>query len=246
MNDRRLVSYADITQPYENQSHQSPPPKKRKKPNPRNKSNNTNRKSNITDTPHPSSTAASSNRGKNTAEESRELTHEEIWDDSALVDAWNAATEEYEAYHGPGKDWKQEPANKSALWYNVPPSEKAQDFTTVQDPQEDEDEGYPEQLENDVDGDIPQPAFDAPSYANYIPQDFDPSQPMPSQDEAFSRALNAMYWGGYWSAVYQFHRKLAPGPTQQAATTAGEAEESDEEMEQTENIDDGGFIDTQR
>jgi hypothetical protein len=29
-------------------------------------------------------------------EESRELTHEEIWDDSALIEAWDAATEEYE------------------------------------------------------------------------------------------------------------------------------------------------------
>lgn len=29
-------------------------------------------------------------------EESRELTHDEIWDDSALIDAWNAASEEYE------------------------------------------------------------------------------------------------------------------------------------------------------
>ena len=28
-------------------------------------------------------------------QESRELTHDEIWDDSALIDAWNAATEEY-------------------------------------------------------------------------------------------------------------------------------------------------------
>lgn len=29
-------------------------------------------------------------------EKGRELTHEEIWDDSALLDAWNAATAEYE------------------------------------------------------------------------------------------------------------------------------------------------------
>jgi len=28
--------------------------------------------------------------------ESRELTHEEMWDDSALIDAWNSATAEYE------------------------------------------------------------------------------------------------------------------------------------------------------
>jgi hypothetical protein len=33
---------------------------------------------------------------KTDGEESRELTYDEIWDDSALVDAWNAATEEYE------------------------------------------------------------------------------------------------------------------------------------------------------
>jgi len=25
---------------------------------------------------------------------------------------------------------------------------------------------------------------------------------MVSQDEAFSRAMNAMYWGGYWTAMY--------------------------------------------
>jgi hypothetical protein len=31
-------------------------------------------------------------------EESRELTYEEIWDDSALINAWNAATEEYEVF----------------------------------------------------------------------------------------------------------------------------------------------------
>ena len=48
-------------------------------------------------------------------EESRELTHEEIWDDSTLVNAWEAATQKYEAYHGPDKGWKMEPVNKSPL-----------------------------------------------------------------------------------------------------------------------------------
>ncbi len=48
-------------------------------------------------------------------EESRELTHEEIWDDSALVDAWEAAQQEYEAYHGGNKIWKNEPVQKSPL-----------------------------------------------------------------------------------------------------------------------------------
>ncbi|KAJ4480350.1 hypothetical protein C8R41DRAFT_842796 [Lentinula lateritia] len=54
-------------------------------------------------------------------EESRELTHDEIWDDSALIEAWNAAAEEYKAYHGPDKGWKNEPVHKSPLWYNTPP-----------------------------------------------------------------------------------------------------------------------------
>lgn len=33
-------------------------------------------------------------------EENRELTHEEIWDDSALIDAWNSATAEYDVRPG--------------------------------------------------------------------------------------------------------------------------------------------------
>jgi len=48
-------------------------------------------------------------------EENRQLTHEEIWDDSALVNAWEAATEEYEAFHGSEKAWKAEPVNKAPL-----------------------------------------------------------------------------------------------------------------------------------
>jgi hypothetical protein len=47
--------------------------------------------------------------------ESRELLHEDIWDDSALIAAWNAATEEYESYNGPQKGWKTEPVHKSSL-----------------------------------------------------------------------------------------------------------------------------------
>ncbi|KAG7294296.1 hypothetical protein NEMBOFW57_004367 [Staphylotrichum longicolle] len=31
--------------------------------------------------------------------ESKAATHEEIWDDSALVDSWNEALEEYKKYH---------------------------------------------------------------------------------------------------------------------------------------------------
>jgi hypothetical protein len=42
--------------------------------------------------------SAVKDEGEIEGEESRELTYEEIWDDSALIDAWNAATEEYEVH----------------------------------------------------------------------------------------------------------------------------------------------------
>ncbi|KAJ3998858.1 hypothetical protein F5050DRAFT_1566266 [Lentinula boryana] len=128
---RPVVSYDDITLPYESIStvvqeaskvttNKTSSSKKRK------------RKS------RHSAAAASGNQGKPgqnrlnsteddedadylEVEESRELAHEEIWDDSALIEAWNAATEEYKAYHGPDKGWKNEPVHKSPLWYNTPP-----------------------------------------------------------------------------------------------------------------------------
>jgi hypothetical protein len=88
MATRPLVSYDDITLPYQ---PTKPPPKKRKRN-------------------HEKSVSEQAEE-----EESRELTHEEIWDDSALVNAWEAATEEYEACHGSEKAWKTQAVNKAPL-----------------------------------------------------------------------------------------------------------------------------------
>jgi hypothetical protein len=90
MATRALVSYDDITLPYQ---QTKPPPKKRKK----------------------NQHKSASEEGCEEEDESRELTHEEIWDDSALVNAWEAATEEYEAYHGSKKSWKTDTVNKAPL-----------------------------------------------------------------------------------------------------------------------------------
>jgi hypothetical protein len=144
---RPVVSYDDITLPYEQPDelqpqpsssshnalyHHPPPSKKRKKSNQKAKphksaSNSTSQhaeflKSTGTSSkqqPEEEQWDADPDEGEYSydeeGEESRELTHEEIWDDSALVNAWEAATEEYEAYHGPDKGWKKEPVNKSPL-----------------------------------------------------------------------------------------------------------------------------------
>lgn len=197
-------------------------------------------------------------------EESRELTHEEIWDDSALVNAWDAAMEEYEAYHGTDKEWKQEPVKKSALyvlsstflfpngslflypilrWYNVPIdptkiSGKAEATSaviakggpTVHIPEEllaaaagEEEDGEENSKPLDFNTFVPtyDPTLDpsppadqdtaralptAPS-ANYAADFTSGSGQMVTQDEAFQRALSAMYWGGYWTAMYHVRVK---------------------------------------
>ena len=53
------------------------------------------------DAPKPAEAKVASAQEKEDCEgaeegESRELTHDEIWDDSALIDAWNSAAAEYE------------------------------------------------------------------------------------------------------------------------------------------------------
>ena len=97
MATRTLVSYDDITLPYQ---PTKPPSKKRKKNH---------------ETAVSEEVLSDPNEDSEEVEESRELTHEEIWDDSALVNAWEAATEEYEAYHGSEKAWKTETVHKSPL-----------------------------------------------------------------------------------------------------------------------------------
>jgi hypothetical protein len=93
-------------------------------------------------------------------------------------------------------------------WYNVPPATNAQSFTDEQDVVKEE-EVY------EIDADNNTQTTQEPSASSYAlpvaPQDYasvgtEGSAPMVSQDEAFSRALNAMYWGGYWTAVYHVRR----------------------------------------
>ncbi|KAI0960902.1 hypothetical protein AcV7_000153 [Taiwanofungus camphoratus] len=189
-------------------------------------------------------------------EESRDLTHEEIWDDSALVDAWNSAMAEYEAFHGPGKKWQEAPVKKSPLWYNVPPTNNKQNLNPSSSglSASAASSGTQNQLTTDEINSAPLnfdtfvPTHD-PSLISAVPpqaaapgQDYtayslpNPPGSIVSQDEAFSRALAAMYWGGYWTAIYHCHRNM---PASQDVDGAEEEEsqgehkgdrEQDEEM----------------
>ncbi|KAK0464199.1 uncharacterized protein EV420DRAFT_1637763 [Desarmillaria tabescens] len=171
---RPVVSYDDIASVPTSQ----PPPAKKRKANHNTNRNQRNRK-----------------RSRN-EEESRELTHDEIWDDSALIDAWAAANEEYAAYHGgDDKSWKNESTE-------LPPDED-NSKTDLEPPLEDS-----------------QPLNVLPSH--------DPSLSSVSQDEAFQRAMNSMYWAGYWTAVYHHQRRLA----EEEEDEEGEGKEDKVEVEE--------------
>ncbi|KAG7090626.1 hypothetical protein E1B28_009728 [Marasmius oreades] len=255
---RQVVSYEDITLPYEvtanaanevtklnttysNNNQKSQSKRKRKS------RNSTNRSSNR------QGVLPEENHETEDMDMSRELTYEEIWDDSALVDAWNAATEEYEAYHGPDKGWKSEPVHKSPLWYNVPPAKKVK----LSDGQ-----GSASNTGNSAkDGDADSRPID---FDTFIP-DHDaglskqsgvhnlddstalpgPPEPMVSRDEAFNRALNAMYWSGYWTAVYHCHNHV--GKPSSDGDIENRPDEEDHETEDDVGANDmDDFVPTQR
>lgn len=178
--------------------------------------------------------------------ESRELTHGEIWDDSALIDAWNSAEAEYAVSSdrcsrsvttltNQGISWKVKGLAETthqkvpavclyvvrastlsqvhARWYNVPCStiREAEEAPTI-------DEEPANTTPHDFDTFVP--THDPSLSAAYEPQHpphpvFKPEAPVTSgfslppaptstvsRDEAFNNALSAMYWSGYWTAVY--------------------------------------------
>lgn len=104
---RPIVSYDDISLPYQppdespqtttNSSPLPRRPKKRKNNNGHNNSNQHARAHDQQAAPRPDLAVQVDEQEDYDGElESRDLTHDEIWDDSALIEAWNAAAEEYE------------------------------------------------------------------------------------------------------------------------------------------------------
>ena len=110
---RAVVSYDDLAAPQNNASTQLGPPLPSSNSQPPAKKRRTSHQKappqkrpsqHVQHWDDPGSNAQAISYGDNLAgdmedeeeDESRELTHEEIWDDSALIEAWNSATAEYE------------------------------------------------------------------------------------------------------------------------------------------------------
>ncbi|KAG9103956.1 hypothetical protein FRC06_006741 [Ceratobasidium sp. 370] len=161
-----------------------------------------------------------------------ELTQEEVWDDSALIEAWDAAVEEYESLNGPGKAWKEEPVHKSALWYAPPPKPQESDNEEEDDEEEHEEgeEGEVEAggnaLEEGEEAEVDSAPIDfntfvpshdptlgsktkaatvGPTLEPYVPTALSVAVPDAgtlTRDEIFEKAVSASYWAGYWTAMY--------------------------------------------
>jgi len=134
-----------------------------------------------------------------------------------LIEAWDAAMDEYKAFHGPENEWKTNPVPKpSPLWYNVPPSASntgagsgSELLSSVHENQGGcsmpvlEHNSVPLNFNTFV------PSHD-PALPNLAATDTQNLANIP-KDEAFRNALNAMYWTGYWTAVYHW-RSLPDQP----------------------------------
>ncbi|EJF58766.1 hypothetical protein BD309DRAFT_971366 [Dichomitus squalens] len=288
---RPIISYDDITTPQPalpppppnpkhqaNSSNPQPPAKKRKTgPNQRQRGaangrvgqpvqhwddpGNQGMQMSYDDAPRQTEVRGEEEEEWDEEEESRELSHDEIWDDSALIDAWNSAAAEYEAFHGPGKSWKQEPVKKSPLWYNVPPEKtskgklKAAPSKTNGIAVEAEMNGRTEAADSSpLNFDTFVPTHD-PSLAPAGPSLSVPAinaatlgsgaeAAIVSQDEAFSNAMTAMYWSGYWTAVYHCRRnESAP---QNGAAEEYAADQIEDGLEEGEEDDDEDMLPAQR
>ncbi|KAJ7809712.1 hypothetical protein B0H14DRAFT_2865514 [Mycena olivaceomarginata] len=260
---RPLISYDDITLPYQPAPPEPAPRaanapsgpsqlKKRKWSKDKSNKNNNNKAASVQG-------PGDDDDGEDA--DSRYLTQEEIWDDSALINAWDAATEEYEALNGPDKGWKKEPVHRSPLWYNTQPTKPPNKKIKIEAADADaEGEGDSKPLDFDSfvpshDAALPVPApSGAPEAAGYAAYGSAPPLPgvgVASQDEAFTRALEAMYWGGYWTAVYHCHRGVS---RTEALGEGVAADDGDGDGDGDEDVDSSGgeeeeeeeFVPTQR
>jgi len=117
-----------------------------------------------------------------------------------------------------------------ARWYNVPPSpSRLKKLTTMasagsastpdasadkEAKQRTDDNSHPLNFDTFIPTHDPSLALPAPPYLHGQVPDYsgyslpEPPGPMVSQDEAFTRAMSAMYWAGYYSAVYHVSLSL--------------------------------------
>ncbi|PCH33122.1 hypothetical protein WOLCODRAFT_134938 [Wolfiporia cocos MD-104 SS10] len=240
---RQIISYDGITSPQtlhaaQPNSHpsSSQQPSKKRRMNPTNgytkrhnkkKRGSTRQGSSHTYASSGSAQAAQTDGVEGEDEEDCELTHEEIWDDSALIDAWDTAMAEYRALHGQGGDWKQAAAE------GQPQSQNGSMSQTSSANKSNTDAPATPSLPHKNNAAAEDTQYMMPPSLNMAEFDFstfslpESQSETVSQDEAFTRALSTMYWAGYYTAIYHCHLRMGDNAddTEDAVQDEGEEEE---------------------
>ncbi|CAI0653305.1 unnamed protein product [Colletotrichum noveboracense] len=129
-----------------------------------------------------------------------DMTHAEIWDDSALIDSWNEALNEYKKYHsihakgGRLEDVDLQETSESQTHKTGDSETKAVDQAEIVDDGE---------VQSKVGAPIAKPisgsSGSVPSPATMGPQGLLGSV----QDEGLKRLLMSWYYAGYYTGLYE-------------------------------------------
>ncbi|RSL64202.1 hypothetical protein CEP53_004159 [Fusarium sp. AF-6] len=128
------------------------------------------------------------------------LTHEELWDDSALIDSWNEALEEYKKYHSihaRGGSVRELKSKSQASVKHESSPDRLQDVEIIEPEQP---STSAQEAENE----------DAPSSRNEpqaAPQGL-PTFPVQAvlgsvQDESLKKLLMSWYYAGYYTGLFE-------------------------------------------
>ncbi|OJJ53067.1 hypothetical protein ASPSYDRAFT_51169 [Aspergillus sydowii CBS 593.65] len=142
------------------------------------------------------------------------LTQEEIWDDSALVQSWDEAVEEYKLYHsihakGENVEDVLREAQEAAEAESAPalswaPVEKDDDMADADAAEPAAAETHAQQTTNGPAQTEPEPMAGAPQA---------PPMPFPAfpqgQDEGLKNLMMAWYYAGYYTAQYEEQQRAS-------------------------------------
>lgn len=131
--------------------------------------------------------------------------HEEVWDDSLLIDSWNQALQEYKKYHsihakgGSIRDLEQAEAGSSKADEALTTEESANELS-VQTPQEHEEPPSKDDAADNTEEHSKQPGHNS----NSIPSAF-PSQAILGtvRDDNLKKLLMSWYYAGYYTGLFE-------------------------------------------
>ncbi|GIZ44554.1 hypothetical protein CKM354_000774900 [Cercospora kikuchii] len=144
----------------------------------------------------------------------RELTHDELWDDSALVNSWNDAFEEYKKYHSLAqKGEKVEVAqeseskapvlSKAAAYLNANGTSKSSPAAPINfAPSKESSQPTPNQLPS-VTATVPRPPPAGPPGLASLPQALIGG----AQNEDLKNIMMSWYYAGYYTGLYEGQQK---------------------------------------